>query len=92
MCPKKLYELSIVPNSAGDELIVVDCIFSRRRQTNKKKAAQFLREGRRAEARQCLQMSVDITHTMALKLMEVCFCRLWVDEMCLQLAYCIGAV
>ena len=27
MCPEKLYELSIVPDYAGDELTVVDCIF-----------------------------------------------------------------
>ena len=43
----------------------------RRRETYRKKAAQLLREGRRAEARECLQRCVDITPTMALELMNV---------------------
>ena len=38
---------------------------------NRKKAAQFLREGRRAEARECLQRSIDISPEMALELMNV---------------------
>ncbi|KAK6183560.1 hypothetical protein SNE40_011017 [Patella caerulea] len=43
-----------------------------RRDLNRKKAAEFLREGRRAEARDCLQKCIDITPQMALELMNVC--------------------
>ena len=38
---------------------------------NRKKAAQFLREGKRAEARECLARCVDVTAKMALELMKV---------------------
>ncbi|XP_060571925.1 exonuclease 1-like [Ruditapes philippinarum] len=43
-----------------------------KRELNKKKAAQFLREGKRAEARECLQRCIDITPEMALELMNTC--------------------
>ncbi|GFS11584.1 exonuclease 1 [Elysia marginata] len=43
-----------------------------RRELNRKKAAQFLREGKRSEAKECLQKCVDITPQMALNLMNVC--------------------
>ena len=38
---------------------------------NRKKAAQLLREGKRAEAREALQRCIDITPQMALDLMNV---------------------
>jgi len=55
-----------------------DVISCRRRELHRKKAAQFLREGRRAEAKECLQRCVDITPQMALELMNVrlLFCLL----------------
>ncbi|KAK3770564.1 hypothetical protein RRG08_010753 [Elysia crispata] len=43
-----------------------------RRELNRKKAAQLLREGKKSEARDCLQKCVDITPQMALNLMNVC--------------------
>ncbi|RUS76102.1 hypothetical protein EGW08_016133 [Elysia chlorotica] len=43
-----------------------------RRELNRKKAAQFLREGKKSEAKDCLQKCVDITPQMALNLMNVC--------------------
>ncbi|XP_064600916.1 exonuclease 1-like [Liolophura sinensis] len=46
-----------------------------RREINRKKAAQFLREGKRAEARDCFQKCVDITPEMALELMKACRSR-----------------
>jgi exonuclease-1 len=46
-------------------------MYFRKRELNKKKAAQFLREGKRAEARECLQRCIDITPEMALELMNV---------------------
>ena len=44
----------------------------RRRDVNRKKAAQLLREGKRSEARDCLTKCIDITPHMALQLMNVC--------------------
>lgn len=38
---------------------------------NRKKAAQLLREGKRAEARDALVQCIDITSQMALELMNV---------------------
>lgn len=46
-------------------------LFFRKREINKKKAAQLLREGKRAEARECLQRCIDISPDMALNLMTV---------------------
>ncbi|KAL8615225.1 hypothetical protein ACOMHN_050266 [Nucella lapillus] len=46
-----------------------------RRELNRKKAAQLLREGRRAEAKECLQRCVDISSHMALELMNACRAR-----------------
>ncbi|XP_046546181.1 exonuclease 1-like isoform X2 [Haliotis rubra] len=43
-----------------------------RREMNRKKAAAFLREGKRSEAKECLQRSVDVTPQMALQLMNAC--------------------
>ncbi|BFZ12204.1 hypothetical protein BsWGS_15243 [Bradybaena similaris] len=43
-----------------------------RRELHRKKAAQFLREGKRTEAKECLQRCVDITPQMALELMNAC--------------------
>ncbi|XP_052275253.1 exonuclease 1-like isoform X2 [Dreissena polymorpha] len=43
-----------------------------KRDLNRKKAAQFLREGKRAEARECLQRCIDISPEMALELMNAC--------------------
>ncbi|CAL1533210.1 unnamed protein product, partial [Lymnaea stagnalis] len=43
-----------------------------RRELNRRKAAQFLREGKRGEAKECLQRCVDITPQMALELMNAC--------------------
>ncbi|XP_014773722.1 exonuclease 1 [Octopus bimaculoides] len=43
-----------------------------RRKVYRQKAAQFLKEGKRSEARECLQRCVDITPDMARKLIEVC--------------------
>ncbi|XP_041351414.1 exonuclease 1-like [Gigantopelta aegis] len=43
-----------------------------RRDIFKKKAAVFLREGKRAEARECLQRCIDVTPQMALNLMNAC--------------------
>ncbi|XP_046377448.1 exonuclease 1-like isoform X1 [Haliotis rufescens] len=43
-----------------------------RRETNRKKAAAYLREGKRSEAKECLQRSVDVTSQMALRLMNAC--------------------
>ncbi|CAG5131319.1 unnamed protein product [Candidula unifasciata] len=43
-----------------------------RRELHRKKAAQFLREGKRSEAKECLQRCVDITPQMALELMNAC--------------------
>lgn len=43
-----------------------------RRETHRKKAAQFLREGKRSEARDCLTKCIDITPHMALELMNAC--------------------
>jgi exonuclease-1 len=37
----------------------------------RKKAAQLLREGKKAEARECLTKCVDITPQMALELIKV---------------------
>lgn len=45
----------------------------RRRDMNRKKAAQLLREGKRSEARDCLAQCIDITPHMALELMNVSF-------------------
>ena len=45
-------------------------VIVRRREVNKKKAAQLLREGRRSEARDALQKCVDINSDMAVKLMK----------------------
>ncbi|KAL3872707.1 hypothetical protein ACJMK2_035913 [Sinanodonta woodiana] len=41
-----------------------------KRDLNRKRAAQFLREGKRTEARECLQRSIDISPEMALELMN----------------------
>lgn len=46
-------------------------LFFRKREINKKKAAQLLREGKRGEARECLQRCIDISPDMALNLMNV---------------------
>ncbi|XP_062595547.1 exonuclease 1-like isoform X2 [Saccostrea cucullata] len=46
-----------------------------KRDVNRKKAAQLLREGRRAEARECLQRCIDISPDMALQLMNACRAR-----------------
>lgn len=46
-------------------------LFFSKREINKKKAAQLLREGKRAEARECLQRCIDISPDMALNLMNV---------------------
>ncbi|XP_076443126.1 uncharacterized protein LOC143281736 [Babylonia areolata] len=46
-----------------------------RREVNRKKAAQLLREGKRQEAKECLQRCVDITPQMALQLMNACRAR-----------------
>lgn len=46
-----------------------------KREINKKKAAQLLREGKRAEARECLQRCIDISPDMALNLMNACRAR-----------------
>jgi len=43
----------------------------RRRALNRKKAAQLLSEGKRAEARDCLAQCIDISPHMALQLMNV---------------------
>lgn len=43
-----------------------------RREVYRKKAAQFLRDGRRAEAKECLQRCIDVTSEMARKLIEAC--------------------
>ncbi|KAH9487687.1 Rad2 nuclease [Bulinus truncatus] len=43
-----------------------------KRELHRKKAAQYLREGKRAEAKECLQRCVDITPQMALQLMNAC--------------------
>ncbi|XP_013394291.1 exonuclease 1-like [Lingula anatina] len=43
-----------------------------RRDAYRKKAAQFLREGKKSEARQCLERCIDITPQMALELMKAC--------------------
>ncbi|XP_067681752.1 exonuclease 1-like isoform X2 [Haliotis asinina] len=43
-----------------------------RREMNRKKAAAYLREGKRSEAKECLQRSVDVTPQMALQLMNAC--------------------
>ncbi|XP_036362975.1 exonuclease 1 isoform X2 [Octopus sinensis] len=43
-----------------------------RRKVYRQKAAQFLKEGKRSEAKECLQRCVDITPDMARKLIEVC--------------------
>jgi hypothetical protein len=61
------YFLSFVMISILINFILV----SRRRETNRKKAAQLLREGKRAEARDCLARCIDITPQMALELMNV---------------------
>ena len=45
--------------------------YLRRRDVNRKKAAQLLREGNRSGARECLQKSIDITAEMALQVMKV---------------------
>lgn len=47
----------------------LDC---RKREMYRKKAAQMLREGKRSEARECLQRCIDISPEMALELMNVC--------------------
>ena len=41
-----------------------------RRQTNRKLAAQLLREGRKSEARDALVKCIDVTPQMALELMN----------------------
>ncbi|KAK3093943.1 hypothetical protein FSP39_022063 [Pinctada imbricata] len=46
-----------------------------KREVNRKKAAQLLREGKRAEARECLQRCIDISPEMALNLMNTCRAR-----------------
>ncbi|XP_061173371.1 exonuclease 1-like [Saccostrea echinata] len=46
-----------------------------KRDINRKKAAQLLREGKRAEARECLQRCIDISPDMALQLMNACRAR-----------------
>ncbi|KAK7505578.1 hypothetical protein BaRGS_00003323 [Batillaria attramentaria] len=46
-----------------------------KREMNRKRAAQLLREGKRAEAKECLQRCVDISPQMALELMNVCRAR-----------------
>ncbi|ESO87703.1 hypothetical protein LOTGIDRAFT_127400 [Lottia gigantea] len=43
-----------------------------RRELYRKKAAEYLRAGQRAEARDCLQKCIDITPQMALELMNTC--------------------
>ena len=52
--------------------IPVHIYILRRRETNRKKAAQYLREGKRAEARDALVKCIDVTPKMALELMNVC--------------------
>jgi len=44
----------------------------KRRRENKEKAAQFLREGRNKEARECMQRCVDITPEMARSCIVAC--------------------
>jgi len=51
----------------------------------RKKAAQLLREGNRAEARECLQRCIDISPEMALRLMEVI--NFWQPSKLLLLIY-----
>ncbi|ESO01888.1 hypothetical protein HELRODRAFT_106350 [Helobdella robusta] len=46
-----------------------------RRNANRKKAAQLLREGKKAEARDCLVQCIDITPHMALELIKACRAR-----------------
>ncbi|XP_033734001.1 exonuclease 1-like [Pecten maximus] len=46
-----------------------------KREIYRKKAAQMLREGKRAEARECLQRCIDISPEMALELMKTCRAR-----------------
>ncbi|XP_060070849.1 exonuclease 1-like [Ylistrum balloti] len=46
-----------------------------KREMYRKKAAQMLREGKRAEARECLQRCIDISPEMALELMNTCRAR-----------------
>ena len=55
----------------GKYVILKLSLVLRRRDMNRKKAAQFLREGKRAEARECLARCVDVTAKMALELMKV---------------------
>ena len=45
----------------------------RRRDIHRKKAKAFLREGKKAEARESLQRCIDVTPEMALQLMKVKF-------------------
>lgn len=44
---------------------------SRSKDAYKKKAAQFLMEGKRTEARECFQRSIDCTPQMALDVIQV---------------------
>ena len=53
------------------QLIWWRTICFRRREVYRKKAAQFMREGKRSEARDCLTKCIDITSAMALELMNV---------------------
>ncbi|XP_021367143.1 exonuclease 1-like isoform X2 [Mizuhopecten yessoensis] len=46
-----------------------------KREMYRKKAAQMLREGKRAEARECLQRCIDISPEMALEVMNTCRAR-----------------
>lgn len=46
--------------------------FSRRRDTNRKKAAELLRADRVDEARSLIRRCVDVTHDMASALIERC--------------------
>ena len=66
---------SLVFGECNFTLLHQICIFVttfRRRDVNRKKAAQLLREGKRSEARDCLTKCIDITPHMALQLMNVC--------------------
>ena len=56
----------------------------------RKKAAQLLREGNRAEARECLQRCIDISPEMALRLMEVII--FWQPSKLLLLIYILCSV
>ena len=69
----------------GIHLLCKYIFFFRKRDMYRKKAAQLLREGNRAEARECLQRCIDISPEMALRLMEVI--NFWQPSKLLLLIY-----